>query len=633
MLRAFLRAPSGILGLTSIAVILIIAIIAPPLWGDQASAINLTQPNQNPSLQNWAGTDSLGRDIFLRVLVATRLSIGLALAAAGLGALIGITGGIGASLLRSHARSTALRTIDTLLAFPGILIAIFIGAITGPGALGAALGVGIAISFSFARVSSALAMSVGGREYVSAARVTGIRPLRMMFRYVFPNIAEVLVITTTVAISNAIVQVSSLSFLGLGVQAPQYDWGRMLTEGVQAFYTTPAAALAPLAAIALSALAFGFTGEALARAMNPVLWSRKGGGAVESALQTAQERVPNFGQNGVAHPPTGIATSDGLTLEVSDLIVEFPGHGRPIRVVDGVSFVLHKGEMLGIVGESGSGKTMTSMAIAQLVPHPGVVSGSINLNGQKLDQMTTQDLDRLLGSNVAVVFQDPMSSLNPALRVGTQLTEAVEVHQRIGKREAVDLAVGRLREVNVAAPEHQLQRYPHELSGGMRQRVMIAMGLMTEPALVIADEPTTALDVTIQAQIMDVLNGINRQHGTAIILISHNLGLISQNCQRVLVMYAGRIMEDLTIEQLSTQPLHPYTKALLATVPDLDQPRQEPLATIQGQPPDMSALPAGCAFHPRCPAATERCAAERPPLILRPDGQRVACWVANEDLE
>jgi oligopeptide/dipeptide ABC transporter ATP-binding protein len=167
----------------------------------------------------------------------------------------------------------------------------------------------------------------------------------------------------------------------------------------------------------------------------------------------------------------------------------------------------------------------------------------------------------------------------------------------------------------------------------MRQRVMIAMGLMTEPALVIADEPTTALDVTIQAQIMDVLNGINRQHGTAIILISHNFGLISQNCQRVLVMYAGRIMEDLTIEQLSTRPLHPYTRALLATVPDLDRPRQEPLATIQGQPPDMSALPAGCPFHPRCPLATNRCVSERPPLVTHPDGQRVACWVASEGLE
>jgi peptide/nickel transport system permease protein len=301
--------------------------------------------------------------------------------------------------------------------------------------------------------------------------------------------------------------------------------------------------------------------------------------------------------------------------------------------VDGVSFAVRKGEMLGIVGESGSGKTMTFMAISQLVSYPGKVSGSVKLNARELEHIPVQELDKLLGSKVAVVFQDPMSSLNPALKVGTQLTEAVEVHQRVSKRDAVGLAVERLREVNVAAPEHQLQRYPHELSGGMRQRAMIAMGLMKEPSLLMADEPTTALDVTIQAQIMDVLNRINRTHGTAIILISHNLGLISQNCQRVLVMYAGRIVEDLTIDQLAAAPLHPYTRALLATVPDLERPRDEALATIKGQAPDMAALPAGCPFHPRCPLAVDRCASQRPPLVTRPDGQRVACWVANQDLE
>jgi oligopeptide/dipeptide ABC transporter ATP-binding protein len=633
MLRAFLRAPSGVLGLLAIAIIVLVGIVAPQLWNEPATTLNLGQTSQNPTAQHLAGTDSLGRDILLRIFVATRLSVGLALAAAGLGALIGIPAGIGASLLRSRLRSVALRAIDTLLAFPGILIAIFIGAITGPGAPGAALGVGIAISFSFARVSSALAMSVGGREYVAAARVIGIRPTRMMFRYVFPNIAEVLAITTTVAISNSIVQVSSLSFLGLGVQAPLFDWGRMLTEGVQAFYTTPAAALAPVAAIAMSALAFGFTGEALARAMNPVLWSRKGGGAVDGALNVAVESLSGYTGHGHVNGTAAAVAGDSVTLEVEGLTVEFPGQARPIRVVDDVSFVLRNGEMLGIVGESGSGKTMTSMAIAQLVPYPGKVSGNIKLDGRKLDQISIQERDKLLGFNVAVVFQDPMSSLNPALKVGTQLTEAVEIHQRARKREAMELAVGRLREVNVAAPEHQLQRYPHELSGGMRQRAIIAMGLMMEPSLLIADEPTTALDVTIQAQIMDVLNNINREHGTAIMLISHNFGLISQNCQRVLVMYAGRIMEDLTIDQLATAPLHPYTRALLATVPDLERPRDEALATIKGQPPDMAALPSGCPFHPRCPLATDRCISQPPALVTRLNGQRVACWVANQDLE
>ena len=631
MLRAFLRAPSGVLGLLAIGGIVGVAILAPQVWGAQARILDLLSASQNPTLHHLAGTDSLGRDIGLRIIVATRLSVGLAFAAAGIGALTGIPAGIAATLLPGPLRSVALRAIDTMLAFPGILIAIFIGAIVGPGAIGAVLGVGIATSFSFARVSSALALSVGGREYIAAARVVGVGRFGLMFRYVFPNIAEVLVITSTVSIASAIVTVSSLSFLGLGVQPPEFDWGRMLTDGVQALYLTPVAALGPAAAIAVSALAFGFAGEALARAMNPVLWSRRGKGDVQRVVAAVGAKLaePNAeAERALASPaPTG-----DVTLQVENLTVEFPGYARSIRLVDDVSFTVRRGEILGIVGETGSGKTMTLMAIAQLVPYPGRVSGKVVLKGRNLAEIPLDQLDRFLGSEVAVVFQDPMSSLNPALRVGPQLTEAVEIHQGIARAKAGAMAEGRLRDVHIPAPEHQVHRYPHVLSGGMRQRVMIAMGLMMEPSLLIADEPTTALDVTIQAQIMDVLNEINQKHGTAIILVSHNVGLVSQNCGRVLVMYAGRIVEELSVEQLKAAPLHPYSQALLAVVPNLTGVRPEKLATIPGQPPDMIALPTGCPYHPRCQFAMERCTTRRPPLITRPNGQRVACWVANQDL-
>ena len=644
MFRAFLRAPSGLLGVLTIGLLVAVAIVAPMIWAADAIGLNLLQTTQNPSSHHLLGTDPLGRDILLRIVVATRLSIGLALAAAGLGALIGIPAGIVASVLPATGRAIALRAIDTMLAFPGLLIAIFIGAIVGPGAVGAGLGVGIAISFSFARVSSALAMSVSGREYVAAARVVGVSPARLMFRYVFPNIADVLAITTTVSISNSLVQVSSLSFLGLGVQAPQFDWGRMLTEGVQSFYVTPAAALGPAVTIATTALAFGFTGEAIARAMNPVLWARAGASPGTSAQAlaamiaaspggaaagTVSDRLPpDTPQVAVRQPSVDLRE---IALQVRDLVVEFPGEGPHVRVVDGVSFTLRRGEMLGIVGESGSGKTMTAMAIAQLVPYPGIVKGEIVLNSRHLQQVPLNELDKILGLQLAVVFQDPMSSLNPAIKIGTQLTEGVEIHEHMTHSEATVLAEKRLMEVNIPAPNRQMQIHPHELSGGMRQRVMIAMGLMKEPTLLIADEPTTALDVTIQAQIMDLLARVNREHHTAIILISHNLALISQNCERVVIMYAGRIVEDITIEQLRGQPLHPYTRALVAAVPDLSRPRAEALATIPGQAPDMADLPTGCPYHPRCPLAVEKCRNERPPLVLRTGGQRVACWVANKD--
>ena len=637
MWRAFRRAPTGMLGVVAIVAIAAVAVVAPLILLQAAIASDVTQANQNPSHAHLLGTDQLGRDLLLRIIVATRLSIGLALAATAIGAGIGIPLGAVTAILHRRPRMVVQRAIDSLLAFPAIIVAIFVGAIIGPGPLGATLGVGISLSFAFARVASTLALSIGGREYVVAARVVGVGPVQRFLRYILPNIAETMIIQTSVAISNSIVFVSALSFLGMGVQAPQFDWGRMLTEGVQAFYLTPAAALGPAAAIAASALAFGFAGEAMARAMNPLLWSSGEFGPVESAgvatlgglpeLQVAKPQLVSTnggnGSGGAAERPA---------LEVEDLVVTFPGPRGPVDVVAGVSFSVPKGETLGIVGESGSGKTMTAMAVVRLIPYPGTVKGTIKLDGEDLAKLGPGQLDEFLSTDLAVVFQDPMSSLNPALKIGTQLTEAAEVHRGLSHREATRAAVARLREVNIPTPERQMDRHPHEFSGGMRQRAMIAMGLMNEPSLLIADEPTTALDVTIQAQIVDLLAKINAEHNAAIIFISHNLALVRQTCHRVIVMYAGRIVEELPSDRLLVDPLHPYTRALIAAVPDLLRSRDEPLAYIPGSAPDLADVPSGCPFHPRCPLAVDKCRTQRPRLESRGPHRRVACWVANEDL-
>jgi peptide/nickel transport system permease protein len=629
MLRAFFRAPSALVGLVTLALLVLVAVIAPAVLSEQARGFDVLQSNAAPSRAHLLGADALGRDILERIAVATRLSVGLAFLATLLGEAIGLPIGAGAALLSPRPRAIVLRTIDTMISFPGILLAIFIGAILGPGIYGAVIGVGIASSFAKARVMSTLALSIGGRDFVAAARVLGVRSPRLLLRYVLPNIAEPLIITTTVSISGAIVTLSGLSFLGLGVQPPDYDWGRMLTDGVAGFYLSPAAALAPAVAIALTSLAFGFSGEALARAMSPLLWTneqrhddrtRRSNSLAEPARS---ESAPSSAANAASH--------NGV-LEVSDLAVHFPGPAGSVAVVDGVSFSMSRGEIVGIVGESGSGKTMMAMAISQLVPYPGTVSGVVKFNGADLGALGSRDRDALLGTGVAVVFQDPMSALNPALKIGTQLTEGAKIHRRLSHRAAMALAIAELKEVRIPIPEQQLERHVHELSGGMKQRVMIAMGLMNEPSLLIADEPTTSLDVTIQAQIMDLLNQINIRHGTAIILISHNISLVSQNCRRVLVMYAGRIVEDLMVDQLGRASLHPYTRALIAAVPDMGRARDTPLASIGGQPPDPANLPPGCAYQPRCPLAIARCATERPPLETRTDGARVACWVANADI-
>ena len=620
--RGFKNSPSGVVGLAGIAIWVLIALLAPLVLGSQAGTLNVFSHDETPSWSHLLGTDGLGRDIFARLLVATRLSLGLAIAATALAAAIGLTFGGLTAILGPRPRAVAMRFIDTSLAFPAILVAILVGVLVGAGPLGVVLGIGIALSFSFARVTSTLALSIGGRDYVAAARVTGVRPMRRLYVYIIPNIADTMIVATSVAVSSAIVAISSLSFVGLGVQSPDYDWGVMLTQGVQSIYETPVAALGPAAAIAVSAIVFGYFGEAMARAMNPMIWTTSRGALGRSPKPALGDDRESDGFW------TQVPGVDRL-ISVRDLIVSFPAPEGRVEVVNGLSFDVGKGEVFGIVGESGSGKTMTALAIAQLVPYPGTVSGVIDLNGRDLRVMPAEEVDRTLGKELAVIFQDPMSSLNPALRVGTQLTEGAMVHGHATRRHAEDLAVSRLSEVGIATPREQLRRHPQEFSGGMRQRLMIAMGLINEPQLLIADEPTTALDVTVQAQIMALLRDINRDRGLSIILISHNLALVARNCQRVMVMYAGRIVEDGPTAAIVREPLHPYTRALLNVVPDMSRSRDARLLQIAGQSPDPSALPTGCPFHPRCPLAADLCRTSRPPLAVHSDGRRVACWAAE----
>jgi peptide/nickel transport system permease protein len=644
MWRAFRTSRSGLIGLAFLLVLVFFAIFGPTIVGQAAQTQHVTNIDLPPSSQHLLGTDALGRDVLSRVVFATRLTLLMALGAAAIGVLLGVPFGAVAVLMRPRLRTVALRFVDTMLSFPAILIAIFISAILGVGLTTAPIAVGVAVSFSLARVTSTLGMSIAARDHVSAARVTGVRWPRLILRHILPNIAETLVLAASVGVALAVVTIAAVSFLGFGVQPPRFDWGTLLSDGVGAIYLQPAATLGPAVALALTAMAFGFTGEAAARALNPLLWAgrneksaRSSRRARRSLATSPQSAIQPKGLTRRSHdrsapPAVQAPTDDEAAIEVTDMVVSFPNGAAQVDVVKGVSFSIRPGEVMGIVGESGSGKTMTSMAIAQLIPYPGTVRGSIKLHGQEVSDLPDDERARLLGTNLAVVFQDPMSSLNPALRIGTQLTEGPRIHRRLGRAAARGLALKSLQEVHMPAPERQLRRYPHEFSGGMRQRAMIAMGLMNQPTLLIADEPTTALDVTIQAQIMELLGDVNRSYKTAIILISHNLALVAQNCDRVLVMYAGRVVEELRTDQMSTAK-HPYTQALLRSVPDVEQPKGEPLVRIAGEPPEPADVPVGCAFHPRCPLAVDRCRADLPKLERNPAGTRVACHVANGETE
>jgi oligopeptide transport system ATP-binding protein len=320
-------------------------------------------------------------------------------------------------------------------------------------------------------------------------------------------------------------------------------------------------------------------------------------------------------------------------LEVQDLRTVFATKEGNVKAVDGVSFHLDAGETLGIVGESGCGKSVTALSIMRLQRPGRIVGGKIMFKGRDLTQISDQGMREIRGEEIAMIFQDPMTSLNPVFRTGWQVAEPLILHRGLSKAKAMAEAVGLLGRVGIPAPATRARDYPHQFSGGMRQRAMIAMGLTTAPQVLIADEPTTALDVTIQAQILDLLRNVNKEFGTATILITHNLGVVAGMCERVMVMYAGKVVESGPTTDVFAHPKHPYTWSLLRSIPRLDDEHHEPLNAIEGLPPSLVDLPTGCAFHPRCPFKVERCSRDVPPLNLVGETQLAACWVTQAGME
>ncbi len=320
-------------------------------------------------------------------------------------------------------------------------------------------------------------------------------------------------------------------------------------------------------------------------------------------------------------------------LDVKDLHTEFRTGAGVVRAVDGVSYAVEQGETIAIVGESGSGKSVSALSILRLIPDPPgrITRGEVRFLGRDLMQLPDAQMREVRGGDIGMVFQEPMTSLNPVLTIGRQITETLEQHRRADRAAAHRRAIELLGLVGIADPARRLKQYPHELSGGMRQRVMIAIALACDPKLIIADEPTTALDVTIQAQILELMSGLTRRLNVALIIITHNLGVVARYAKRVNVMYAGRIVESGPAAAIYHNPRHPYTMALLRSVPRLDRPRRARLDPVDGQPPDLTRLDQGCAFRPRCRFAIEACAKAWPPLEpVGPAGHLSACLRAHE---
>ena len=322
-----------------------------------------------------------------------------------------------------------------------------------------------------------------------------------------------------------------------------------------------------------------------------------------------------------------------IILEVRDLCVEFQTVEGRVQAVDHLSYTLHKGEKLGIVGESGSGKSVSSLAMMQLIPNPPgrVTGGEILYKGKDLVKLSEKEMQKLRGNEISMIFQEPMTSLNPIIQCGKQIAESLRLHRGMNKKEAAEEAVRMMKAVGIANPEVRAHEYPHQMSGGMRQRVMIAMALACQPQILIADEPTTALDVTIQAQILDLIRDLNREMNAAVLFITHDLGVVSELCDTVIVMYTGHIVEQAPVRELFRDPKHPYTVGLLNAIPAITKERK-PLKTIEGVVPNPTERIEGCSFWPRCSHASERCRKEAPPVTRPGEDRLVRCWLyAGED--
>ncbi|MFB9151409.1 dipeptide/oligopeptide/nickel ABC transporter permease/ATP-binding protein [Roseovarius ramblicola] len=595
-LKLLFRNKLATLGAVVLTVIVILVLMTPllPLPDPDvtATADRFKRPLTGGHL---LGTDHLGRDLLSRLLWGTRLSLAVGVAAAVIAAFLGSAIGITAGYFGGKVDNIFMRGVDMLMAFPYILLALAIVAALGPGLMNALIAVAAVNVPFFARNIRGITVGLAGREFIDAARLAGMGHTRIILTELLPNVLPVIIIAMSTTVGWMILETAGLSFLGLGSQPPQADLGSMLGEARSALISHPHTSVVPGIMIFLIVMSINLLGDGVRDALDPRLRS----GALSRPLPTTL--VDRKGEV----PP---ATDDLLAIQ--ELATQFHVGKRIYRAVDGVSLAVKPGECLGVIGESGSGKSVTALSVMGLVASPpGVITGgAVRFQGEDLVGAPYETLRRRRGDRVAYIFQDPLSTLHPLYTVGHQLAESIQSHHDVSSSEARNRAIQLLKDVRIPNVESRLDNYPHEMSGGMRQRVGIAMAMANEPDVIIADEPTTALDVTVQAQILALLNDLRRERGLAIIFITHDFGVVAQLCDRMAVMYAGRIVEEGPTGDVLAHPLHPYTKRLIACVPELGEGRRE-LAAIPGLPPVVDDLPPGCSFAPRCDKAQDRCRA------------------------
>ena len=589
--------PGGVL-----ACILLLAALAPVLPLPDPVRQDVARRMAGPGPGAWLGRDEFGRDELARLIWGARTSLAVAFVSALVAGVVGTALGLIGGWYGGIRAVLSVRSMDIVLCFPPILLSLLVVTLLGPGAVTLILVLSVLYLPGFARVTYAEVLSARRLDYVDAVRALGAGGPRILLRTILPNIAGPVLVQLSLAVASAVVLESGLSFLGLGVVPPTPSWGLMIRSARATMAQAPVLLVWPCVALTLTILSMNLVCDALRDVFDPR-------GRVRAARRPRSRAAPAAGN---ADP--------GALLSVRGLTVEIDTPRGAIRPVEDVSFSLRPGETLAVVGESGSGKSVTATALMGLLPPAArVVAGEARLNNDDLFRAGEARLRALRGGAMAMVFQDPMSSLNPVLRTGEQVAETLRAHGMARGVRSRSLAL--FRQVGIADPGRRLRAYPHEMSGGMRQRVMIAIALANNPRLLIADEPTTALDVTVQAQVLDLFAALKRDSGTATVFISHSLGVVAEIADRVLVMYAGTVVEEGRTAEVFAAPLHPYTRALLEAVPDANGMP----AGIPGVVPPPHALPPGCRFAPRCPMAVAACEAALPVLEEARPGRRVRC--------
>jgi peptide/nickel transport system permease protein len=597
------------LGLVAVAYLLLltVAALAPGLLASgDPQAPDFTHVLSAPIAGHFLGTDSLGRDMYTRIVYGTAPEVAGILVATVVAAVIAIPCGLAASLSK-RVDAVVSRAGDLVLSIPGMVVLLMVLAFSQ--SLNAAMAaLGVLTAPGLMRVTRSAALPVAEEPYIAAAKVFGLGRVAIAFRHVLPRVIGPIVVNLSLIAAHALIMAVGLNFLGLGLRPPAPTWGSLLSDGASALDQQAWVIVPPGVVVALTVIALVLVGDAV-RDAAAESWAPR---HTRSGKRRAVRRAAGPA-DGAEEPAPGVTDS---VLAVRGLRVAFPAPGGGLMtVVQDVSFDVSRGEAVGLVGESGCGKTVTGLAVLGLLPAGArITGGSICVNGRDVTRLPARERAALRGKTIAFISQEPMVALDPLFTVGFQIAEAVRAHTRLSRGAARRRARELLELVRIHEPERVAKSYPHEISGGMAQRVAIAIALAGDPRLLIADEPTTALDVSVQSGIIELLSALQAEKGLAIMLISHDWGVVAQLCARAVVMYAGQVVERARVDDVLSEPLHPYTEGLLAANPHLVAPGQR-LRSIPGSVPPPWTWPESCHFQDRCGYAQPDCRGHAIPFV------------------